>query len=146
MSRKPAAILRPNRVLPPDDLPTHLRAIWCREFAAVPAGHFAQCDLGAMLDLVRLVHEVGEAHAAMLAKRNRDTATHWRACVALVQSARRSLRLLPHARQSPRRVGVLVSGNTRADGSAYDPPERGAHDWRSLFANGGEVTSAKAKG
>jgi hypothetical protein len=78
--------------------------------------------------------------------RNRDNATHWRSCVALVQSARRALRLLPHSRQSPKRVGVLAAGSVQADGSAYDSPAAGTHDWRSLVAEDGNVAALpKAK-
>ncbi|MET3929833.1 hypothetical protein ABIE51_001720 [Lysobacter sp. OAE881] len=133
MSRKPAEYHPQNRVLPPEDLPAHLRAIWATEFAHVPAGHFVQSDLAAMVDLCRLVHEAGEANLAMVANRSRDMCGHWRACMALAQSARRALRLLPHSRQSPKRAGVLATGRAQTDGSAFDPPAPGSHDWRALF-------------
>ncbi|MGO4549768.1 hypothetical protein AB4059_01510 [Lysobacter sp. 2RAF19] len=133
MSRKRSEPIHPNRVAPPADLPADLRAIWNREFSSVPIGHFAQSDVGAMIDLCRLIHETDRAHAIMLTNRSRDASTHWRACIAMCQSARRALRLLPHSRQSPRRAGLLSVGSTRDDGTAYDPPERGRHDWRQLF-------------
>jgi len=146
MSRKAAEYRPPNRVLPPEDLPAHLRAIWSAEFARVPAGHFVQSDLAAMVDLCRLVHEATEANLAMVAHRSRDTCGHWRACMALVQSARRALRLLPHSRQGPKRAGVLAAGSVQADGSAFDPPAPGSHDWRALFPEGGNVAALpKAK-
>ncbi|GAB1595774.1 hypothetical protein [Lysobacter claricitrinus] len=134
---------RPNRVFAPADLPDHLLSIWVTEFERVPVGHFVQSDRGAMIDLCRLIDEAANAQAAMVANRNRDTTAHWRACMALCQSARRALRMLPHSRQSPRRAGALAQGSARDDGTAYDPPARGSHDWRELFT--GNVMDAPAR-
>lgn len=128
---------------PPEDLTPRQRDIWAESFAQLNGGHLKAQDREVMRRHVRLVEEELVAFDAMVnAGRSRDTATHWRACVALVQASQRALRLSPRQRIDPRRAGSLCLPLTRDDGEAFMPQRTG--DWRSLFPNIGTATPARA--
>ncbi len=121
----------PALVVAPPGLTRPELEAWAGEFGGYPAGHFSALDIPAMVHHCRLVVETSEAQRLMVKKgRNRDAAGHWRSCMALMAASRRALRMVPSARLTPARAGVIAAGRTRADDSAQ---EYGKHDWRSLF-------------
>lgn len=130
-------------VVAPDTLSGPELVMWKAEFGMFPAGHFSPLDVPAMVGHCKLAVEAEQAHRLMIKKaRTRDAAGHWRACVALLAASRRALRMVPSARLSPARAGVLAAGRTRAD---EDARVEGPADWRSLFPSYQEPANTAKK-
>lgn len=137
MARKPIEPPAPHVIIPPEDLTADEQQTWNREFGAVPFGHFVRADIPAMRAHVQLVIEEAEARSAMLRRdRSRDASSHWRGVCAAVMGSRRALRLLPSARQTPRRAGLVAAGAASAEPDLFD---NSRPDWRSLFPNANDA-------
>ena len=128
---RPSAV---NPLSPPQGLSAREADLWSSEFGALPSGHMQPSDIPHMRRHLRLLVEERDAFENMVRmKRSRDAAAHWRSCVSLLGASSRSLRIQPHQRLPPRRVGLLQAGSEKIEEIARGHGPSGASDWRALF-------------